>query len=293
MADEKCRLCPRQCGALREKVPGYCGAGTALRIARAAPHVWEEPCISGTRGSGALFFSGCALRCRYCQNYEISFCRKGSDVTPDRLFDIMTALKEQGVHNFNFVTADHYVPQLVPVLEKAKATFDLPIVWNCSGYESPAMLSMLDGLVDVYLPDFKYADSALAEQLSCAADYPKVALNALDRMLCQTGKPVKDREGLLRRGVLVRHLVLPGYRKNSIDAVKLLAGRFAPSDFLFSLMSQYTPQDRENTPNRRLTCFEYESVKDAVLEAGFDGYFQSLSSAESAFTPPFDGTGVG
>ena len=288
-----CTLCPRRCGRDRAVEAGFCGApaGEGFFIGRAAPHFWEEPCISGARGSGAVFFAGCTLRCGYCQNYELSRGKKGVWVESDRLIEILFELKAEGVHNINLVTADPYVAKLAPLLRSVKAELGLPIVFNCSGYESEEMLTLLDGLVDVYLTDWKYADPALAAALSGAADYPAVAGRALPLMFSQVGRPVLDENGLLKRGLLVRHLVLPGHRADSLQAIGQLREHFLPEDILLSLMSQYTPNGRSG-PTRRLTRFEYESVAAFVRECGFSGYFQDFSSQNASFTPAFDGEGV-
>lgn len=287
-----CSLCPRQCGVDRTTTLGFCGMPDGFRVARAAPHFWEEPCISGKNGSGAIFFSGCTLRCGFCQNYEISTDGKGVDISDERLVQILFELKAQGVHNINLVTPDAFAARLAPLLAREKAALGLPIVFNGSGYESPALLKAMEGIVDVYLPDFKYADPALADRLSCAADYPQVAEKALKLMFSQVGRPKWDGEGHLIRGMMVRHLVLPGYRQNSRAVMAKLAEWFAPEDILLSLMSQYTPCGRPGMPDRPLTHFEYDSVKKEALAAGFAGYFQELSSVGACFTPYFDGEGV-
>ncbi len=287
-----CTLCPRRCGRDREKERGLCGAGDALLLARAAPHFWEEPCLSGTRGSGALFFSGCTLRCAYCQNYEISRAQKGFAVSDDRFIEILFALKEKGVHNINLVTADPYVARLAPLLKKVKKELALPVVFNGSGYESEEMLTLLDGAVDVYLPDCKYADAGLAKRLSGAPDYPDVVRKALRRMYEQVGKPRFDKEGILQKGVLVRHLVLPGCRADSLAVLALLGKLFRKDEILLSLMSQFTPNGRAGGPSRRLTRFEYESVAAYAKTLGFDGYFQDFSSQSAQYTPSFEGEGV-
>ncbi|MBQ8382656.1 MAG: radical SAM protein [Clostridia bacterium] len=290
--DRRCTLCPRRCGADRASRPGYCGAGDAIRLARAMPHHWEEPCISGTRGSGAIFFSGCTLRCVFCQNRAISAENFGKDVTPDRFREICFELKAQGVHNINLVTPDAYAELIVPVLEEIKEELALPIVVNCGGYLSPEQVERFGRVTDVWLPDFKYADGALAARLSGAGDYPEVALAAIRGMVARAGKPVLDADGILQKGVLVRHLVLPGQRKNSIAAVEMLRGAFGSDGILLSLMAQYTPNGADGAPARRITTFEYESVLEAVVAAGFGGYCQSPDSAGQEYTPEFGLQGV-
>lgn len=287
-----CTLCPRNCGADRATRPGYCGAGDTLRLARAMPHHWEEPCISGTRGSGTIFFSGCTLRCVFCQNRAISTENFGKEVTPERFRDICFELKDAGVHNLNLVTPDAYAELVVPILAEIKEALALPIVLNSGGYLSPRQVELFAEVTDVWLPDFKYADGALAARLSGARDYPETALAAIREMVRLSGKPAFDRDGLLRSGVLVRHLVLPGQRGNSIAAVKLLSDTFASDEILLSLMAQYTPNGAKDAPDRRITTFEYRSVLAAVEEAGFAGYCQSPDSAKSEYTPSFRLEGV-
>lgn len=292
MSEHNCTLCPRKCQADRTVRLGYCGAGDTIRLARAMPHHWEEPCISGTRGSGTIFFSGCTLRCVFCQNRVISTENFGKTVTPERFREICFELKAQGVHNVNLVTPDAYAELIVPILAEIKAELALPIVLNCGGYLSPEQIELFAEVVDVWLPDFKYADGNLAKQLSGAGDYPEVALAAIAEMVKRAGKPTFDGDGLLRSGVLVRHLVLPGHRKNSIAAVERLAETFHKDELLLSLMAQYTPNGVEGAPCRRLTTFEYRSVLEAVEAAGFEGYCQSPDSAKSEYTPSFQLEGV-
>lgn len=289
---ERCRLCPRRCGADRAEQAGLCMGDDRIRIARAAPHFWEEPCISGTRGSGAVFFSGCTLRCAYCQNYEISAGGKGEIVSSERFIEILFSLKAARVHNINLVTADHFVGQIAPLLHRVKDELGLPIVFNCSGYESEEMLAMLDGLVDIYLVDFKYADDSLGERYSGVSNYVDTVTRAIPLMLKQVGRPTFNEEGMMVKGVIVRHLVLPGERKNSLAVLNSLSALCPPEEILLSLMSQYTPNGKEGTPNRTLTRFEYRSVADLAEAHGFQGYFQEFSSQNRAFTPPFDGKGV-
>ena len=287
-----CTLCPRRCGADRLQRRGACGAGEHIRLARAMPHHWEEPCISGTRGSGAIFFSGCTLRCAFCQNYTISAENFGKEVSKDRFAEICFELKAKGVHNLNLVTPDAYAPQVVEVLREIKPQLGLPIVINCGGYLSPMQIDLLGEIADVWLPDFKYADPALSGRLSGASDYPAVALDAIAEMVKRAGKPIFDSEGILQKGVVGRHLVLPTARKNSIDAIHLLSEHFASDEILLSLMAQYTPNGNPAAPARRLTTFEYGSVLSAVEKAGFEGYCQSPDSAKSEYTPSFELEGV-
>ncbi len=285
-----CTFCPRRCGADRTVSVGICGVGDKIKIARAALHFWEEPCISGTRGSGTIFFSGCSLGCVFCQNKKISTGCFGTDITADRFREICFELKAAGAHNINLVTADHQLPLILPILSDIKDELTVPIVFNCSGYESPEMLSALDGIVDVYLPDFKFYDDTLSEKYADAPRYREVAEKAISEMARQTGKPTFS-DGILVKGTLVRHLVLPGHRNDSIKVIKRLAEMFDSTEILVSLMSQYTPTGGGG-PSRRLTTFEYESVAAVLEKAGFCGYFQEKSSAKEEYTPPFDLEGV-
>ena len=282
-----CKLCPRKCGAIRtEHVgDGFCGMGTLPVVARVAPHYGEEPCISGSRGSGTVFFSGCTMRCLYCQNYEISLTGKGVTMTPQQLADSYKMLEESGVHNINLVTADHFVPAVVKSLELYRPK--LPIVYNCSGYTSPATLKMLDGLVDIYLPDFKYASDDLAVRLSQAPDYVLTALAAVQEMLFQVGDAEYDGDGILQKGVIVRHLVLPANTRNSMDVLRLLKRQFG-NQALVSLMCQYVPCGKaKNDPKlgRTITRREYEKVKRVLFDLELDGYTQDLSAATEDFIP--------
>lgn len=288
-----CSDCPRQCGVDRTVKAGVCGAPEAPRIARAALHFWEEPCISGTRGSGAVFFSGCNLRCVYCQNREISAGLAGKTVTVRRLREIFFELAEQGAHNINLVTPSHYVRAILAAMDGG---MPLAVVYNSSAYDSVDTLRLLEGKVQVYLPDFKYADADLARKLSGAPDYPRTALAAIREMVRQTGPWRMDDEGLLTGGVLIRHLVLPGHLDNTRAVLETLADAFLPGQVLVSLMSQYTPPKTplaQQELNRRLTRREYEQALSLLREYGFgDGYYQELSSAKEEYTPPFDLTGV-
>ena len=292
-----CRLCPRNCGANRlQGQHGICGTDSEMRIARAALHFWEEPCISGEAGSGAVFFCGCSLHCRYCQNAEISGGRHGIAVSVEELKETLLHLAGQGANNINLVTAGHYTPSVVRALEMGRAEgLCIPVVWNSSGYEKPETLRMLDGLVDVYLPDFKYPDGRVAAEYSAAPDYPERAKEAISEMFRQTGPVVYDENGLLKKGVLVRHLLLPGHVRQAKDAVAYLLKTYGNSVSL-SLMSQYTPVQRvKNDPllGRRVTKREYERLLDYALELGMEnGYLQEGEAAKESFIPSFNGEGV-
>lgn len=288
-----CSLCPRRCGAARTETAGsgVCGEGTLPRIARAALHRWEEPCISGTRGSGAVFFSGCALRCAFCQNEAISRGGCGEAVSIRRLADIFRELEDQGAHNINLVTAAHFVPAVLDALELYRP--GIPLVYNSSGYESMETLRLLDGVIDVYLPDYKYIDPAMARLLSGAADYPDVAWAAITEMRRQTGKAVYDDQGMMTRGTLIRHLLLPGLTG---DAMRILTRiRDELPDTPVSLMGQYVPCGRAREipgMNRRVTKREYDRVKAHMQMIGLDGYRQELEAASGEYVPDFDLSGV-
>ena len=288
---KECRQCPRDCGADREHTVGYCGVPWSFRVARVALHHWEEPSISGTRGSGTVFFSGCNLRCVFCQNREVSRASIGREVSEDELIELMLRLEQEGAHNINLVTPTPYAEQLAVLLPRAKERLSIPIVYNSGGYERVETLRALEGLVDVYLPDVKYFDPALAARYSGANDYFAVACDALEEMLRQTGSPVFDRDGLLLRGTVVRHLVLPTHRDDSIALLGALKERFGSDAFLLSLMSQYTPDFARDCPypnlHRRVTSFEYDAVCQAADALGFDGYVQSRESSRASYTPDF------
>ena len=289
----KCTLCPRHCMVERTAQTGYCRAPMSIKIARAALHMWEEPCISGNGGSGTIFFSGCNLGCVFCQNKDISKRGKGEQITTKRLQEICFELKEQGAENINLVTPMHYAPALRDALLPIKSALSIPIVCNTGGYDLPETIALLDGVVDCYLPDFKFADSRIAADYANAPDYPDVAKKALHRMIESVGKPVLDARGMMQSGVLVRHLILPGSRKDSIRVLDILHEEFGSENILLSLMSQYTPQpDATGNLARKLTDFEYRSVLEHAEKLGFCGFMQDRTSANSSYTPPFDLSGV-
>ena len=288
-----CTLCPRNCRAEREDAQGrgVCGVGTMPKIARAALHMWEEPCISGARGSGAVFFSGCGLKCIFCQNEAISHGGEGEVVSVERLAEIFRELEAQGAHNINLVTAAQFVPSVIEALKLYRP--NIPIVYNSSGYERVDTLKMLEGYVDIYLPDFKYIDGQIAKLLSGAADYPQVAMAAIAEMLRQTGPAVYDEEGMMLRGTQIRHLVLPGLTGDSMKILSTIADEFPGA--AVSLMGQYVPFGKAlDMPglNRRLKKKEYARVLAHMEMIGLPGYRQELESASEAFVPAFDGTGV-
>ena len=264
-------------------------------MARAALHMWEEPPVSGTRGSGTVFFAGCNLRCVFCQNKKISRSPSGRVYTEKELADAVFRLRDEGAHNINLVTATHYTAAVARVLEKVKPRLDIPVVWNSGGYESAETLGMLDGLVDVYLPDLKYYSPELSGRYSAAPDYFEVASRAIREMYRQTGEvsfAVEDGKELIKKGVIVRHLLLPGCRRDSMRVVEELAGLLPTDKVRLSLMRQFTPDyvDKERYPElgRRVTTFEYESVVKRADELGFEGYVQGAESAVSAYTPDFE-----
>lgn len=277
------------CGADRTKGRGYCGAGAETVVARTMLHMWEEPCLGGEGGSGAVFFSGCNLRCSYCQNRDISFALVGRRMTDEELADEMLALQLKGAKNIDLITAAPYLPSVIAALESAKARgLTVPVVYNTSGYETEEAVRMLAPYVDIWLPDFKYASPVLASRYSHAADYPETALAAIKLMCGSAGAPVFGADGLMKRGVIVRHLVLPGHRDDSAEAVRKIAS-LGRGKVLLSLMRQYTPQFAGDDCDlkRRVTTFEYESVLEVARVAGLNGYCQSAQSATSAYTPDF------
>lgn len=293
---KNCNLCPRNCGVDRTKNVGFCGAGEKLKIARASLHVWEEPCISGKNGSGTVFFSGCNLACRYCQNYDISIGGFGESITVERLGEIFLKLQSDGAHNINLVTPTPYLPQMMSAIDLVRDKMHIPFVANVGGYEKAETIRMLKGYIDIFLTDVKYQSSEIAKKYSLAPDYFDCAMASLAEMINLCGAPKLDQDGILQSGVIVRHLVLPGCRKDSIEILKKLAETFGTEQFILSLMSQFTPNGHlQDYPelNRRITSLEYHSVVDTALELGFtNAYMQEKSSAKSEYTPPFDLTGV-
>lgn len=290
---EHCTLCPRRCGVDRTKGErGFCGMPDKLYAARASAHYWEEPVISGSFGSGAIFFSGCTLRCAFCQNYTISDEHFGRELTPQALRAAMERLIDEGVQNINLVTPTHFLPSILPALEPK---LPVPVVYNCGGYESVETLRRLEGKIDVYLPDFKYSDNALAKRLSAAPDYYETAAAAILEMYRQVGRPVIEDEQMTR-GVLLRHLVLPGFVDNSLGVLDWIAENFRSGDILVSLMSQYVPMGKAKAMpplDRRITETEYDAVLSYMELLGIeDGFTQDFSAATSDYTPDFDLTGL-
>lgn len=290
---QSCNLCPRHCAAQRnaEAGNGICKMGSTAAVARAALHFWEEPCISGKRGSGAVFFSGCGLHCVFCQNDFISRQNFGKYISPSELSDIFRRLVEQGAENINLVTATHFAPAVLEALKLYRPP--VPVVYNCSGYESTGTLRSLEGFVDIYLPDFKYALTEPAERYSAAPDYPEAAKAALLEMHRQQPACLYDERGILQKGMIVRHLILPGNTCNSVAALEWLAE--ALPGVPVSLMAQYLPCGRAaEFPeiNRKITRREYEKVLNRLFALGLDGFVQERSSASRAFIPSFGLEGV-
>lgn len=290
-----CRLCPRECGALRSETvgEGYCRMPEVPVLARAALHRWEEPPISGTRGSGTIFFSGCCLGCVFCQNEKISHQDFGKPVARSRLREICEELVRQGAHNLNFVNPSHYAHAVAALLEDYRPP--VPVVWNSGGYDRVETLRGLEGKVDVYLPDLKYLDGGTARRYSAAPDYPETAVAAIREMVRQTGPCQYSDNGLLLKGVVIRHLILPGQVIQAKAVMDWTAANFAPGTVLFSLMSQYTPWgDLSGLPElgRRLRPGEIRAAQEYMQNLGLEGFAQERTSAGEEYTPPFDLTGI-
>ena len=292
-----CTLCPRECHVNREnKKRGYCGMDSRIYAARAALHMWEEPCISGEKGSGAVFFSGCGLRCIFCQNREIAIGKDGKEISVEKLGEIFLNLEKQGAANINLVTGAHYVPQIREALRIAKEKgLSVPVVYNSSGYEKVETLKLLEGYVDVYLPDFKYMEASLAEAFSNAPDYPERAKEAVEEMVRQTGKCVFNEEGYIEKGTIVRHLILPGHTVNSKKVLDYLHNTYGNKIFI-SIMNQYTPvyeQKVYKELNRKVTEREYKKILDHALEIGVEnGFWQTGDTAKESFIPSFNYEGL-
>ncbi len=303
-SDFSCVLCPRLCHANRDRGEmGVCGMPATLSVARIAPHMWEEPPISGERGSGTVFFTGCNLRCIFCQNRTISRAENTACelsgrrlMSEDAFTAALLALRDTGVHNINLVTPTHYTDTLSRILGRIKPALGIPVVWNSSAYELPKTLALMDSLVDIYLPDFKYLSSDLSAAYSDAPDYATVATEALLEMYRQVGPVTFDENGMMTRGMIIRHLVLPGCRSDSIAVLRHLANILPVADIRLSIMRQYTPDFAMDTPHknlhRRLTDFEYNSVLSEADRLGFRGYTQGKDAADKAYTPDFDVTGI-
>ena len=294
---ENCLLCPRKCGINRSTgQTGVCGVSSEIKVARAALHYWEEPCISGKRGSGAVFFSGCSLHCVFCQNREISDGKAGKVISKERQSDIFMELADKGANNINLVTPGQYIPDIVWAVNDAKSRgMKLPIIYNTSGYENVTELKLLEGIVDVYLPDFKYMDSTLSARYSRAKDYPSVAKQALSEMVRQQPDVViDDATGLIQKGVIVRQLLLPGHVNDAKAVLKYLYDTYHDHVYI-SMMSQFTPIALKDYPeiNRTVTRREYERLVDYALEIGItNAFIQEGDVAKDSFIPAFDCEGV-
>ncbi len=288
--EKGCTLCPRNCRAKRypDHGNGYCRMGTLPMISRAAPHMWEEPCISGTKGSGTIFFTGCVLSCVFCQNYCISTENKGRVITVDELVDHVKRLEQIGVHNINLVSPTPYIDCIVDCFTRYRPS--VPVVYNTGGYEKAESLKKLEGIVDIYLPDLKYISSEKSRKYSGAADYFEYASSAIDEMVRQTGKPVIGSNGIMQRGTIVRHLILPSNTKNSIEVIRYLDKKYG-DEILVSLMGQYIPEGRAGEfpeINRTITPREYDKVLAVLEGTDLDGFAQELDSARKEYIPDFD-----
>ena len=294
---EKCSLCPRMCGTDRAAgQKGFCGGGNLVRVARAALHYWEEPCISGESGSGTVFFSGCTMRCVFCQNKEISRGEAGKEITVDRLAEIYLELAAKGANNINLVTPMHYAPQITAALDIARKNgLTLPIVWNTGGWERRESIAAVRDYADIWLSDFKYFDSSLGESLSKAPNYFSVAAAALDQMVTQTCEPVFDENDMMRRGVIVRHLMLPGHLDDTKNVLRFLYENYGDSLWI-SIMNQYTPMcsdPRFPELSRTVSDEEYNEAIDFACELGIENAFvQEGGTVGESFIPPFDLSGV-
>lgn len=293
---KKCTLCPRNCGADRTKTAGFCGQSDKLYAARASLHMWEEPCISGESGSGTVFFTGCNLGCVYCQNREIANGNIGFEITAERLAEIFLEQQDRGANNINLVTPTHYIPHIIRALDIVRGkSLKIPVLYNCGGYENVETLKLLDGYVDIYLPDFKYMDSDIAKRYSRAADYPVIAKKAIAEMARQAGECTFDENGIIQKGVIVRHLVLPSYVENSKRVVGYLYNTYGDNIYI-SIMNQYTPMPYvKDYPeiNRRVSAAEYDEVIDFAIDIGVENAFvQEGGTVSESFIPLFDGEGI-
>lgn len=307
---DSCRLCPRGCGVNRRtpEGKGFCGCSNTVKAARAALHHWEEPWISGINGSGTVFFTSCTLRCCFCQNYKISQEGLGKEISVQQLADIFLRLQDKGAHNINLVTATHYLPSIVSALDLAKHKLSIPVVYNCGGYERVEVVKALDGYVDIWLPDLKYYSPELSARYSLAPDYFEKASAAVQQMINQTGTPEfavfqnthesddDARCTLMKRGVIIRHMVLPGAKDDSIRLLHWIKEHLPEGKYYVSLMSQYTPFYKSGSYpeiNRRITSYEYYKVVDTAIELGLvEGFMQEKSSAKEEYTPAFDFEGI-
>lgn len=289
-----CTICPRNCNAERSENigNGFCGMGRNPVVARISKHMWEEPCISGNNGSGTIFFSGCNMKCVFCQNYKISTENFGKILTPSQLADCYKKLEEEDVHNINLVNPTHFVSSIIKSLDIYKPK--IPIVYNCGGYENVETLKNLKGYIDIYLPDFKYSNSEIAYKYSKAKNYPQKAILAIGEMIKQQPKNIFSENGIMKSGVIIRHLVMPSNTKNSISCISILKENFG-EDITISLMSQYTPcgiVEKYPEINRKITKREYNKVLDFLESTGIGGFTQQLSSANENYIPDFNLQGI-
>ena len=292
----KCMLCPRKCGVDRSVVTGFCGAGNEVIIARASLHKWEEPCISYKNGAGTVFFSGCNLHCCFCQNNKISNELFGKIISDEKLADIFLSLQDMGADNIDLVTPTHFINNIITALDKVKHKLSIPVVYNCGGYELVDTIKKLNGYIDIYLPDIKYFSPDISAKYSNAPDYFEAASDAVLAMISQVGKLCFNDEGGLMKGTVIRHMVLPSHRHDSIDIMDWIAENTSSNDVLVSIMNQYTPFDfiSDEYPElkRRITKMEYNSVVDHAAELGINGFSQQKSSASEEYVPDFDLTGI-
>ncbi len=298
MADEyiSCRLCPRKCGVNRYETTGYCGMSAEIKAAKASLHQWEEPCISYKNGAGTVFFSGCSLRCVYCQNSEISNNGFGKAINAEKLEEIFLRLQDRGADNIELVTPTHFIPHIISALDRVKPKINIPIVYNCGGYELTETIKRLNGYIDVYLPDIKYFSLDISKKYSSAPDYFTYASEAVKEMINQVGKLQYNDKGGLKKGTIIRHLVLPGCRQDSMKIMDWIAENTPADSRLVSIMSQYTPFDfiSQDYPElkRRITKMEYNSVVRHAENLGIKGFTQDITSAREEYLPLFDLEGI-
>ena len=291
-----CLYCPRKCGADRTDSTGFCGAGSDTIVARASLHKWEEPCISYKNGAGTVFFSGCNLHCIFCQNNKISNELFGKKVDVEKLTDIFMSLQDMGADNIDLVTPTHFVPNIIRALDKIKHKLIIPVVYNCGGYELTETIDMLNGYIDIYLPDLKYFSADISARYSNASDYFKIASKAVLAMINQVGNLRYNDEGGLIKGTIIRHMVLPSHRHDSMKIIEWIAENTSANDVLVSIMNQYTPfdfiPDKFKELKRRITKMEYNTVVDHAAQLGINGFTQQKSSASEEYVPDFDLTGI-
>ncbi|WP_369682924.1 radical SAM protein [Ruminococcus flavefaciens] len=292
----ECKLCPRECGTDRTKEKGFCGAGDKAVVARASLHKWEEPCISYKNGAGTVFFSGCNMHCCFCQNNKISNELFGKEISDEKLSEIFLRLQDMGADNIDLVTPTHFVPNIIKALDMAKNKLTIPVVYNCGGYESLKTIEMLDGYIDIYLPDMKYFSSEISAKYSNSPDYFERASAAVLAMIKQTGELKFNDEGGLLKGTIIRHMILPSRRHDSMEIIRWIAENTSTKNVLVSIMNQYTPfefiSDEYPELKRRVTKMEYNSVVNLAAELGINGFTQQKSSASQEYVPDFDLSGI-